>query len=657
MTEEYTGRVRVTSPLTTAPAHVRRSVRQEIDESTGIGEVYMRSLIRAQLRAALTVAATLVLSIGALPLLFLAFDSVTEMHVLGVPVPWWILGVLVYPGPVRAGLGLHPPGRARRARLHRARGTAPPGRGMNATYGVVAVALVAIATLGIGAFGLRMSRTTSDFYVASRSVSPVWNSSAIGGEYLSAASFLGVAGLVLTHGADMLWYPIGWTTGYLLLLVFVAAPLRRSGAYTIPDFAQVRLQSMGVRTVASALVVAVGWLYLMPQFQGAGLTLRTVTGAPNWVGTVVVAVIVVVNVVSGGMRSITFVQAFQYWLKLTALLIPVFFLLHAWSGDGRPSPVAPEEWFQPFSQADGPGLYLTYSVMIATFLGTMGLPHVVVRFYTNPDGHAARRTTLIVLALLGTFYLLPTIYGVLGRIYARDLLDSGRADTVVLELPSRVIGGSTGEVLAALLTAGAFAAFLSTSSGLTMSVAGVVGQGLARGRISTITALRIAAAACVVVPLVLALSAERIARRELRDVRVRAGRLDVLPAAGPRHLVARPDGPGRHRRPGRRWAERRRRGDPHDRSAARRLVRRRDEPARRVVGADRVRPHDRRLPRDPLRRTRQRLADHGPAAHPRAPRRRPPVLTLPFDVRDGPFVVRGRPQIAGPSASNAHVAK
>ena len=382
---------------------------------------------------------------------------------------------------------------------------------MNATYGVVAVTVVAIATLGIGAFGLRMSRTTSDFYVASRSISPVWNSSAIGGEYLSAASFLGVAGLVLTHGADMLWYPIGWTTGYLLLLVFVAAPLRRSGAYTIPDFAQVRLQSMGVRAVASALVVAVGWLYLMPQFQGAGLTLRTVTGAPTWVGTVVVAVIVVVNVVSGGMRSITFVQAFQYWLKLTALLIPAFFLLHAWIGDDRPSPVASTEWFQPFSQADGPGLYLTYSVMTATFLGTMGLPHVVVRFYTNPDGHAARRTTLIVLALLGTFYLLPTIYGVLGRIYARDLIGSGRADTVVLELPSRVIGGSTGDVLAALLTAGAFAAFLSTSSGLTMSIAGVVGQGLARGRLSTITALRVAATGCVVVPLVLALSAERIA--------------------------------------------------------------------------------------------------------------------------------------------------
>jgi cation/acetate symporter len=387
---------------------------------------------------------------------------------------------------------------------------------MNSTYGIVAVALVSVATLGIGAFGLRVSRTTSDFYVASRSVSPLWNSSAIGGEYLSAASFLGVAGLVLAYGADMLWYPIGWTTGYVMLLVFVAAPLRRSGAYTIPDFAQVRLQSVRVRQVASVLVVAVGWLYLMPQFQGAGLTLRTVTGAPTWVGTVLVAVIVVINVVSGGMRSITFVQAFQYWLKLTALLIPVFFLARSWIGDGSPSPVASDAWFSPFGGTDGPGLYLTYSVMVATFLGTMGLPHVVVRFYTNPDGRAARRTTLIVLALLGSFYLLPTIYGVLGRIYAGDLVADGRADTVVHEQPSRMIGGSTGDVLAALVTAGAFAAFLSTSSGITMSIAGVVGQGLTRSSgaalpISTITALRLAAAGGVLVPLALALSAERIA--------------------------------------------------------------------------------------------------------------------------------------------------
>jgi len=383
---------------------------------------------------------------------------------------------------------------------------------VNTTYGVVAITLVAVATIGIGAFGLRISRTTSDFYVASRSVSPVLNSSAIGGEYLSAASFLGVAGLVLSTGAEALWFPIGWTTGYLLLLVLVAAPLRRSGAYTIPDFAQVRLQSGAVRTVATLLVIGVGWLYLMPQFQGAGLTMRTVTGAPPWVGTVLVAVIVMVNVVSGGMRSITFVQAFQYWLKLTALLVPVFFLVHAWTSDGSPPPVASSDWIQPFGEPDAESMYRIYSVMVATFLGTMGLPHVVVRFYTNPDGRAARRTTLIVLALLGTFYLLPTIYGVLGRIYASDLIADHRADAVVLELPSRLLGGTTGELLGALLTAGAFAAFLSTSSGLTMSIAGVVGQAMShRAGMSNITAIRWAAVGGVVVPLVLALSAERIA--------------------------------------------------------------------------------------------------------------------------------------------------
>ncbi len=94
---EHTGRVRVTNPLTAAPAHVRRSVRQEIDESTGVGEVYMRSLIRSQLRAALTVVATLMLSIGALPIVFLVFDSVTDFSVAGVPLPWIVLGVVVYP--------------------------------------------------------------------------------------------------------------------------------------------------------------------------------------------------------------------------------------------------------------------------------------------------------------------------------------------------------------------------------------------------------------------------------------------------------------------------------------------------------------------------------------------------------------------------------
>jgi cation/acetate symporter len=289
------------------------------------------------------------------------------------------------------------------------------------TLAVLAVLAVSLVTLAVGVVGLRYSRTTSDFYVASRAVGPGLNASAISGEYLSAASFLGVAGLVLLRGADMLWFPVGWTAGYLLLLVFVAAPLRRSRAYTLPDFAEFRVESLLARRVASALVVLIGILYLVPQFQGAGLTLRTLTGAPTAVGAVVVALVVLANVVSGGMRSITITQAFQYWLKLVALLTPLVFLLLRWRGDSVSTVhLHATDWVEPMQ---GPhATYLVYSLILATFLGTMGLPHVVVRFYTNRDGRAARRTTVRVLVMLSAFYLLPTLYGVLGRVYAFDLI-------------------------------------------------------------------------------------------------------------------------------------------------------------------------------------------------------------------------------------------
>lgn len=445
---------------------------------------------------------------------------------------------------------------------------------MNQTYAVTAVAVVVLATVLIGALGLRISRTTSDFYVASRTVKPGLNAAAISGEYLSAASFLGIAGLVLLQGPDMLWYPVGYTAGYLVLLVLVAAPLRRSGAYTLSDFAEARLESTAVRRLASLFVVGIGWLYLLPQLQGAGLTLEILTSAPDWLGSAVVAVVVTGAVAAGGMRSITFVQAFQYWLKLTALLVPALFLVAAWLGDdapraqfdaptlfrehttvriddtvrveldgplsltvsgrvdGRPydeqrvrldegvhrieagtslefpagsevparasSGTDPFSWSQPLSGGrDGYQLYATYGLILATFLGTMGLPHVAVRFYTSPNGRAARRTTLVVLGLIGAFYLLPPVYGALGRIYAPELALTGDADAAVLVLPDKIVGGLLGDLLGALLAGGAFAAFLSTASGLTMSVAGVITQDVlpARGvrhfRLATLLAMAV----------------------------------------------------------------------------------------------------------------------------------------------------------------------
>ena len=436
-----------------------------------------------------------------------------------------------------------------------------------------AILLAAVATVLVGAYGGRLSRTTSDFLVASRTVGPRWNAAAISGEYLSAASFLGVAGLVAKYGADALWYPVGFTAGYLGLLLFVAAPLRRSGAYTVPDFAEFRLGSARARTVAMLVVVVICVLYLVPQYQGAGLTLKILLGVPVWVGPLVVATVVIVNVVGGGMRSITFVQAFQYWLKLTAIAMPALALAvlfagerpaiggplppaitqdttvaieadvlvqvtraegitvdgHALPGPGRyqlhrgatmtlaagaSTPVvagAPSTGDQWLSSGDGLGgnhpLYEVLSLIIATFLGTMGLPHVLGRFYTNPDGRAARRTALAVIALLSMFYMFPTLLGVFARLYVPQLLVTGAADAAVLLLPGAAIGGPVGAGLAALVAAGAIAAFLATSSGLLVSIAGALSTDVLRGRVRD---FRLAAIVGGVIPIPLALAASSL---------------------------------------------------------------------------------------------------------------------------------------------------
>lgn len=380
---------------------------------------------------------------------------------------------------------------------------------MNPATGYAAIAAVAAASALIGFYGLRVSRTTGDFYVASRTVRPWWNASAIGGEYLSAASFLGVAGLILLDGSGAMWFPIGYTAGYLMLLLFVAAPLRRSGAYTIPDFTGARLESRWARRVTSTLVILVGWFYIVPQLQGAALTVRITTGLPAWAGSLAVAVIVAVVVTAGGMRSITFVQAFQFWLKLTALAVPVIALLVV-VGGGVPGleANAAAGAAEAFPASDGPGgldAYRTVSLMVALLLGTLGLPHVLVRFYTNPDGVAARRTTVIVLVLLSVFYAFPTVFGLLGRAFAPDLAASGQADALVLLLPGRLVPGIAGELLTALVIAGAFAAFLSTSSGLVVSLAGVISQDLLGG---SVRGFRIAAVLSSLVPLGVALVTE-----------------------------------------------------------------------------------------------------------------------------------------------------
>ncbi len=405
--------------------------------------------------------------------------------------------------------------------------TAPPALLLAQAAGIdpwiVAFSLVTVAvTVWMGFRSAKTSKTAGDFFVAGRSVSVGWNASAISGEYLSAASFMGIAGMVMAIGYDALWYPVCYACGYLFLLLFIAGPLRRFGAYTIPDFAEGRYDSPLFRKIAVCFVLFIGFFYTMPQMKGAGTTLAYIfPGLPYWVGVAVVGAVITLNVALGGMKGITLVQAMQYWMKMFAISVPVFVLAAVFGGYGEnlsaiaatpaertalvqnvehprlelPAKApADEAWISPFGpltskaakaanlppeEARPLSLLYTYSLIIALVCGTAGLPHILVRFYTNPDGVAAKRTTMWVMILIGVFYVFPPVIGVLGRNFMPELyngLGAKGTDKIVLELPTliRAQYGMLGSVLSGIACAGAFAAFMSTFSGLLVSMTGAV---------------------------------------------------------------------------------------------------------------------------------------------------------------------------------------
>ncbi|MBI5231893.1 MAG: cation acetate symporter [Coriobacteriales bacterium] len=435
---------------------------------------------------------------------------------------------------------------------------------------------IVLATIGLGIYATRLSRTASDFYVAGRGVNALWNSSAISGEYLSAASFMGIAGMLMKFGYDVLWYAVGYAAGYVFLLLFIAGPLRRFGAYTIPDFAEGRFDSSGMRKLAVIFALSISFFYMMPQMKGAGITLAQLLKTPYWVGVFVVGTVITLNVILGGMKGITFTQAFQYWVKMFAISIPIFVLMTVFghygtqvSTGGSPESVAPpitetatykfpqagtlkmtsdgtivpetdvkakvntydaegivvkkekvaytggapvnltkgqlvtfatpvkvqlnagmtmpnytksEKWLHPFgpftskyvNPADPvsvkwvPLLY-TYSLIIALLCGTAGLPHILVRFYTNPDGRSAKRTTLLVIGMLSLFYIFPAMWGSMGRNVIPSLYANGGTDLVTILLPTKLSSPLWGQIFSGITSAGAFAAFMTTFSGLLVS--------------------------------------------------------------------------------------------------------------------------------------------------------------------------------------------
>ncbi|MPZ87591.1 MAG: cation acetate symporter [Nitriliruptorales bacterium] len=376
-----------------------------------------------------------------------------------------------------------------------------------ATSLVLIIAIVALLAVAV-----RPRRaSTLDFYLAGQRIGVVTNACAICGDYFSAASFLGVAAAVYASGLDGMWYATGFAAGFVPVVLFIAAPLRRFGEFSIPDFLGRRLESSAVRLTAVGVVQLVILSYLVPQAVGSGITWELLVGHgaagmdAYTTGVVVSTTVITTLVVLGGMRGTTWTQAVQFLFLLAVLL----WLTVATVGSGFSYPSAAdgirqEPFHNPVLHEDGwrlvpqdnaldptraarfdePGARYDrlsqFALVITLVLGTAGLPHVMNRYFTSPSGWAARLTTVWVLGLAGLFYALAVALGTAARALLADAADDhdwlGELTVEgVLHVPEhallalgRLYGGFAG---LGLIATGALVAVMSTIAGLLLAAA------------------------------------------------------------------------------------------------------------------------------------------------------------------------------------------
>jgi cation/acetate symporter len=356
---------------------------------------------------------------------------------------------------------------------------------------LIAAVTVLVLTVTIGLFSARRAKTLSDYWVAGRSVGVFTNASAISSNYLSAASFLGVAAFIWATGFDGVWYATGFAAGYVLLLLFIASPLRRFGQYTIPDFCHGRFGSIRLRRAGILWTVVISSLYIVAQMVGVGTLMESVTGIPWAWGVVLLGGVIIVYVALGGMTGVTFTQMLQFWIMLVAMLVPLVVLLSqhsygdllafafgdtagvtvsggaAFSAAEQATIASGAQWIQPFNQWD---LIGSVSLLVALVCGTAGLPHILARFYTNPDARKARWSTVWVLIFIGIFYITTPIWGTYARMVLGPeavLVEGGSPNPNSMMLTT---AGQAGEWATALVAAGAIAALLSTVAGLLIAL-------------------------------------------------------------------------------------------------------------------------------------------------------------------------------------------
>ncbi|WP_338864098.1 sodium:solute symporter family transporter [Myxococcus stipitatus] len=335
-------------------------------------------------------------------------------------------------------------------------------------------------TLAITYWAARKTKTTSEFFAAGGGVSALQNGFALAGDYMSAASFLGIAGLVALSGFDGLIYSVGWLVGWPVVTFLIAEPLRNLGKYTFADVVAYRLKQTPVRLSAALGTLTVVSFYLIAQMVGAGNLIHLLFGLSYEVAVVIVGVVMILYVLFGGMIATTWVQIVKAVLLLAgaSALAGVVLFRFGFS----PLALFNEAAQQYGAQVLAPGTLVsnpleTVSLGLALMFGTAGLPHILMRFYTVPDAKAARSSVFYATGLIGYFYLVTFILGFGAAVLVGRQAITGvdKGGNMAAPMLAEVVGG-TGFL--GFISAVAFATILAVVAGLTLSGAAALSHDL-----------------------------------------------------------------------------------------------------------------------------------------------------------------------------------
>ena len=347
-------------------------------------------------------------------------------------------------------------------------------------------AVVVAITLGITYWASKRTKTATHFWAAGRGITGVQNGFAIAGDYMSAASFLGIAGLIFLFGFDGFLYSVGFLVAFLTVLFLLGERMRNSGKFTIADVLSFRLNERPARTAAALGTLSVVGFYLIAQMVGAGALIQALVGINFNLAVLLTGGFMLCYVIFGGMLATTWVQIIKAVLLMSATIVLTLFVL----GKVGWNPV--DLFNRAEAQSEDGAAYLkpglnftnpidTISLGIGLLLGTAGLPHILMRFFTVPDARSARRSVFWAVVLIGAFYVMTTALGFGARALLGEAGVTGSVDeagNLAAPLLAQTVGGGEGTVggdaFLAIIAAVAFATILAVVAGLVISASGAV---------------------------------------------------------------------------------------------------------------------------------------------------------------------------------------